>query len=395
MRKGILSICIFCILCVFVSQLGANETASLWSRVYGRAQNLDDKVMLMQSIVEIDDQDIEPFIAGVLIELNLMREELNSTTERFLHTELSKLVVNKLGLLRSSDSSEAIYDVLKTSNDTYLKAEAILALGRISDPDFADDIAIQLRNLNLNYDTPRQDKDSEVLAYAAVLALERFKQPVGYNPLFFASIGWYGDVSDVKQQAARSMQLILEDPTDVLKDLIRLETEVAVKLAALRAEDVSQASPQRKSEAAAEGLRQGVITEPKNIRDSSTLAVIRVLSMDMLIRNGATASEPIPFLEELLYKQYDINEKLTALSVIETNRTDEAIAALIRFLKVQNERQSSGLVSDDFRVIKSTIKTLGEIGSQLAFEELTMVKVSNWTPAIVREAETALEKIGE
>ncbi|MBN1686587.1 MAG: HEAT repeat domain-containing protein, partial [Spirochaetales bacterium] len=248
-------------------------------------------------------------------------------------------------------------------------------------------------NLNLNIDLESEDKDAEVLALAAVLALERFRQPVGYTPLFFASIGWYSRVSSVREQAARVLDKLVDDPTGILHGLVRLETDYTVKFEALEAAGRSGAPAAAKAAVAAEAVRQGLVNVAASAVETSTLGRLRQRGLELLIEYGPADVGVTEYLEEIISGRLDINEQLTAVAALEADGRSEAVAVLVRFLKKQNERQLSGLSPADYRVVKSVIITLGEIGDPAAFEELTMVKISNWPAALVRDAQEALDKL--
>lgn len=370
-----------------------DEVSAIWSRLYGRAHGYKDRIMIMNGLVEIDDPAIVPFLGSSLEELNDLRQNDMSVTERTDFRELTKLVVRRLGEFRAAEYSDLIFDVFNNEDDTYLRAEAALALGRTVNPEYADDISIFLRNLNLNIGAQADDKDSEVLALASILALERLKQPVGFNPLFFASIGWYSRLSDVREQATRVLDSLVDDPTEILEDLVRLETVYSVKLEALEAEARSRAPASGKAEVATEALRQGLINVPKKAPDQRMLGRIRQRSMEILIEYETNSPAAIPYLEEIITGVFDINEQLTAITVLQTDGSDEAVLALIRFLKRQNDRRMAGLNPADYRIVRATIQSLGVIGNRIAYEELAAAKISDWPAVIVKDADAALKAL--
>ena len=384
---------VFLSLTLLTANVFADEVSAVWRRLYGRARSLDAKYTIMLTLSELDDPSLIPLLEDTLADLNASKSQITSTIDNLVYNELVKLVVKELGDLRDGNASQLIYDVVRNADDPYLAGTAIVSLGKVGDVTFADDIALILRNINLNYETTEQDKDAEVVAYACVLALKRLKEPVGYSPLFFASIGWYSSQSEVKEAAEEAMNEILPDPTDILVDLVKLEADYAVKYEALLAEGRSLAPPERISAVATEALNQGLIHEPKNTAETSMMSRLRLKAMEFLINVQSTNTEPIKLLDEMLYLNLDINEKLTVITALGANGSDDAVETLVRFLNHLNVRQSEGVVAADYRVVRAVIKTLGESGNSSATEELTAVKISGWTPAIAREADAALENL--
>lgn len=391
MKKVIATILLFII---FVpSGLVADEVTSIWSRLYNRAQGYEDKITIMKGLVESDEETIVPFLGSALQQLNESRQNTMNVTEKSQHNELTKMIIRRLGELKAAEYSDLMFDVFRTTDNVNLRAETVIALGRTVNPDYADDIALFLRNLNLNIGVESEDTDSEVLALSAVLALERFKQPVGYTPLFFASIGWYSKLSSVREQAARVLDNLVDDPTPMLIDLVRIEDDNAVKLEALEAEVRSDAPAQGKARVAVEAIRQGLIQKPVNQAEISALRRLRQRGLEVLKEHGPGNVEAVGYLQEILLGRFDVNEQLTAVTVLESDGRGEAVAALVQFLKAQNERQRSGAGPSDYRLTRSVIRTLGAIGDEAAFEELMAVKISGWPSSIVRDADEALERL--
>ncbi len=396
-RHGIVSLftaCVFLLLSTLAAgPLLAGERGAVWSRLYRRADTYDDKTKIMRTATANPDQEIAPLLVSALDELNARRGQPANTTERRLHTDLTKLVVKNIGSLGITEAADMVYDVVEHAEDPILQGEAVLSLGRIGALAYADDIARMLRNLNLNYDTGRGDRASETLAYACVLALERLKDPAGFQPLFFASIGWYSPASGVRDKAGEVMRTLLEDPSDVLGDIVRSESNFQVKLEALEAEEQSTAPAQAKVEVAAEALRQGMIHEPRNVSEANALSRLRLTAMEMLIEYRAGGERSVRQLRELIYGNHDVNERITAILVLGNVGTGEAVDVLVDFLGRQNQRQLSGVTPEDYRIIRTTIRVLGQVGDERAFEELTAVGISDWPSSIEREAKEALEAI--
>ena len=123
------------------------------------------------------------------------------------------------------------------------------------------------------------------------------------------------------------------------------------------------------------------------------LPILRTLAAALLKSTSLTRPEAVPLLEQMLYIDYDVNEKITALEALATSELEDPVLALVKFLRYQNERQASGLTTQDNRVIISTLRAIGSLGNKAATEELIMVRHSNWSGTVVREAAAALEKL--
>ena len=121
-------------LCVVSGLVSANERSAVWSRLYRRAESLDNKLTLMQSVARNPTQDLIPLLVGALNELNTTREQLSTGTERYVRTALTKLVVRLIGDIGASEAGHLVFDVSRYADDPYLRGEAIFttfARGRL------------------------------------------------------------------------------------------------------------------------------------------------------------------------------------------------------------------------------------------------------------------------
>jgi hypothetical protein len=375
----------------------ANEVSAVWARLYGRARSMQQQYDIMLNIVELDDRDMIPTLSSALEELLLNQRNLGSTTEKALHTRLTKLIVMELGTLKALETADYVWDVQQTADDPILKGEAIIALGKMGAKEYADEIAMILRNLNLNLDPGENVRFDETIAYACVMALGRMKELVGYESVFFAARGWYSSLSRVKEKAKSVLVTMVDDPTSELLDILTSYSEFDIKLDALRTSYDSKAPAGNKLEVAKAALRDGLIHEGKNRVEETYLTRMRLLSASMFMEFGLQDPAAVPLLEEMVLDNYrankGIDEILTALQALGTSRDDAAAGVLSNFLKLQNERQSSGLTTGDYRVVKTTIQALGNTENPIGTEELFMVEHSNWVGSVTREAKAAMEKI--
>ena len=141
------------------------------------------------------------------------------------------MLVKELGNLKAVDSGRLIYEVVKNTDDeSFVRCDC--GLGNAGARDYADEIAEILRKLNLEIIVIENKEERESVVDACILALERLKHPVGFKPVFNASVGRYSRNSVMK--AERALQNMLEDPTDLLVEIIRDDTPFSTGLRRLR-----------------------------------------------------------------------------------------------------------------------------------------------------------------
>ncbi len=225
-KNHILFILLFLLITVSLSFAG--EAADVWSRLYNRAKTYEQRYEIMLNIAELEDHDLPPFLSAALNDLIVTWRNPVNSSQLTLHNQLIELIVEQLGSLKIRDSADHLFTVVKDAEDPFLKRAALIALGKVSGTAYADEIAMLLRNLN--FKPGKASQAEEVVAYGCIAALERFKEPIGYEPVFFASIGWYTD--RIKSKAVRSLEVILADPSEILGNIVKNNSIFRVKLQA-------------------------------------------------------------------------------------------------------------------------------------------------------------------
>jgi HEAT repeat protein len=216
-----------------------------------------------------------------------------------------------------------------------------------------------------------------------------------YAVIFYAAAGWYTPKSGVKEKAKKVLPLITDDPSDTLFDILVKDADFNNKYIALQAESESSAPDAKKAEFATEGLSQGLSNKPINNAEIIQLSQLRLLSCKMLANSSAKDAKAVPYLEKIVFtSNYDINERLTTIETLGSYKSEEAAASLTKYLKQNNDWQSTGNTRlIDRRTVIATISALGDSGSQAGVEELIIVGTLNYTTEIIQAAAAARQKI--
>lgn len=378
--------------------LSANEVTAVWSRLYQRASSLDHKIQMMMNIVEQHDRDMVPVLSDALDEQVRSLRNIESVTERSKAYTLTKMIVKELGRLKALEAAGFTWEVVEAVDDPLLKGEALIALGRMGAKRYAEQMATMLRNLNFNYDDIQKQRDNEIVAYALILSLERLKDPVAYEPIFFASIGWYSSRSGVKERAKEALAVIVDNPIPQLKEIMENSDRFSVKQTALEAGIASQAPEDSKAELAVLAIEEGLQYTAKDGIERRELRGLRISALDALRRVETKDPAAIEPMKRMLIgyqteRRFQEDEMLYLLSAMSTFRDDETARALSDFLNYQTDRRSVR-ASDSLRIAKATIQALGSNGSSVGFEALTLVSISGfWEGSVQREAKAALKKL--
>ena len=101
------------------------------------------------------------------------RNPIPRPEDQELYGRTVRILAQALGDYKYADAAPFLWDAAQPVPDPLARAEAIMALGKMRALDYVERIALMLRDLNLQ---PTADRDAgEKLAYAAIVALDKFK----------------------------------------------------------------------------------------------------------------------------------------------------------------------------------------------------------------------------
>ena len=388
-------LCIFLILLLWPTSGWASEISTMWSNIYRKAETLEQRSAIMARIAVLDDQDLIPLLIQSQTDLLHLSQDSLSLNERHHHNVLQSMIVKALGSLRAFEAGDVLFRTLMETRDSFLKAEAITSIGKIGLAEHADDLALILRNLNLGITILPTKEETETVATACITALERIKEPIGFEPVFFAAVGRY--TQKVVKPAERSLERMVEDPSPLLGEILMAADDFNAKTKALEFTYSSQAPEEGKVKVAAIGLSEGLKHAPQNIRQMTALNRLRIKATEILKEFGYEDSTIVAELVRMLNlartKTRDINEILACIQALGAGRGEAPVQALLAHLNRLNNLQQTGVAITDQREITQVIRSLGAMGNPLAQTELTQVEFSQWNGAVNREAKAALKKL--
>ncbi|MCL2792554.1 MAG: HEAT repeat domain-containing protein [Spirochaetaceae bacterium] len=389
-----LQLLLICII-IIVAPAFSQESADMWIQLYDRLDTLEYKYNILQNIVDSDDRALIPLLQKVLDETNRTTLSTVTTTDRRYFDEMQRIAIRKLGEFRVIESEDAIFQAFRNNTNLVVRTDAIMALGNMESDKFIDDFIITLRNINMRAESNFSVSENEAMAFALVNYFENIRDIRSYEVLFYAASGWYGPRSGIRENARNILQLITEDPSEILKNIIENDPSFENKILALSIANDSSISDERKSNLAVSGLREGIRHITHTTAEIMQLSTLRLLASNMLLNSPHKDPEAIPYLERILLDNYSTSEKLAVIETLATYRSNEAVETLLKFLRDQNTKQTAGMSPHiDRRTVIATINALGEIGNPAARGELIVVTtIPSWATAVVQAAQAALARL--
>lgn len=370
----------------------ANQ-AEVWSRLYRRSVSLEQKEMVLENIVKLNDRAVEPILMEALEEMNNNQEKFRGDKALMMKwVEMTDMIVKALGDLKTRDAEDLVWFVVThPADNSILKANALMALGNMRATGYASEISTMLRNLNFN---TQQDNpvNAEIEAYACVAALQKMRDPIGFEPVFYAATGWY--TKRTKNLALESLGYIAEDPTEPVIKIMK-DADFSTKRIALLVQKESEAPKENKTRVAVIALDEGLKYNTTDKKQQDELSKLRIDAMKTLIQSDAKDDSAVPLLKTTIDRSKDANETIYAYYVLGVIGSNAAVDVLSAKLSYYNTRQSDGIAASQEQIgfIKQIINSIGMSGNSRGMAALTEVQFSDFTPAINREAKQAMEKL--
>ena len=376
---------------VFTFFASANETSAVWSRLYENAGSLEQKIALMTNIVEQHDREMAPVLSKALSDELVKLQNVTGSTNRLNTYTLIGMILDELGSIKSRDAAADVFAVSEEVDEPFLRAKAIRTLGKISAVQYANEISFLLRNINLGITQFSAKEEVETIVSACIETLELLHQPAGFSPVFFAGIGRYS--APVVTRAERAMVNMVDDPTDLLLEILTYENDYNVKYQVLLVDDRSKAPEERKSSLAKEALAQGLKFETSDRRQQVFLSQLRTKAAQMLKQYAGADEEAFVLLDQMVRKSFSMTETLTAIESLGAAQSEVAARLLSAFLSELNAKRAEGYTFSSENVVRAVINALGNIGDAAGRPALIEVEFSNWSGDTRRLAKSALEKI--
>lgn len=383
----------FSFLLIGLSAFGAfaSEAMDVYTFLYEQATSPQERLAVLKSLSDQNIDGAGRLYAQALSQLLQEFPSLKTTAERDAADQSARLLAQLLGNSKYTAAAGDLWRVVENFSNPLVKADALIAMGKLRNVDYAELIEKLLYDLNLK---PATDPEAgEKIAYGAILALEKYQQPSGYLPVFFAATGWYN--KRIREQAERSLPYIMDNPEVPLTSLIRSSAYTYdIKFLALQRMEASKAPADAKARVAVIALAEGWRASTMDVKQRVQLGNSRKLAIDMIRRYKTEDTTVLPFLERSYKEGIDTEEKLNAVAALSAIGTDDAARLLSNFLLALNaKRKANNITQEDEQLVRAVIPALGATGKSVARPALQAVEYQDWTNYVKTLAQDALKQI--
>jgi len=389
MKKSI----IICILMISAAVWGfaASEDVDVYAYLYNTALTNSGQLDILQNMSEARLSGAGEFYATALKKLLAEYKNIKDTTELNAANDQAILLSALLGAEKYAKAADDLWRLQSGFSAPLVKAEALMALGKIRATAYLPQVIRVLETLNTS---PTPDRlNGERVAFGAIIALEKFQDPSGYLPVFFASVGWYS--KRITDQARNSLPLIAKDPVPYMVEVIKgAGYDYPTKFAALKTIETAKLDSKDKAAVAVTAFAEGWRGSSADVQLKTTLADIRKMAMNMINRYKTTDEAVYPLLEKSFSNGYDRQEILEAIATLASLGTDESAQLLSKFLTVLNEkRRNDNIKQEEEQLVRAIIPAIGQAGRALSRQSLIQVGASGWPPAVKKLADDAMKKL--
>jgi hypothetical protein len=378
-------------MCAAVLGFAAQEDVDVYAYLYNAALTNSGQLDILQNMSEARLSGAGEFYAKALRKLISEYKNIKDVTQKNAADEQAILLSAMLGAEKYTQAAADLWLVVSEFSAPLVKAEALMALGKIRAPTYLPQVIRVLESLNTS---PTPDRlNGERVAFGAIISLEKYQDPSGYLPVFFASIGWYSD--RIKSQAIRSLPFIAQNPTPYMLEVVKGSGyDYPTKYAALRTIEAAKVDNKDKVSVAVAAFSEGWRGATMDVQLRTTLADMRKMAIKMINRYKTDDESVYPLLEKSYSGGYDAQEKLEAIATLASLGTDNSAQLLSKFLMDLNaKRLNDNIRQEDEQMVRAIIPAIGQTGRAIGRPALISVGASNWTPAVKRLADDAMKKL--
>jgi len=373
----------------------STEEVQVYEFLYNAAPTNAGQLDILQNMVQSRLTGAGEFYAKALRKLLSEYKNIKDITQRNAADEQAMLLSTLLGAEKYTQAAPDLWLVVQEFSAPLVKAEALMALGKIRATNYLPQVIRVLEALNT---APTADRlNGERVAFGAIIALEKYQDSSGYLPVFFASTGWYSD--RIRSQAAKSLPFISQNPTPYMMEIVKgAGYDYPTKYSALKTIEASKVSNKDKVSIAVAALNEGWRSSTSDVALRNILSDMRKMSISMINRYKTDDESIYPLLERCYTQGIDTQEKFSAIAALASQGTDEAARRLAKFLEVLNEkRRTNNITPEDEQMVRAIIPALGQTGRSNVMEVRAALNntasASNWTPAVIALANAEIRKL--
>ncbi len=375
------------------------QNVKAWEILYKQSKTIKDKKEKILQITETANEDFAPLIFNILQE-QVEFVPVNDAQEKKYYDEWvmnTVTIATRINVKNVSSMLKTLYQKVITPR---YKGDIMVAMGKTQDKEIVDFINNELRVFN-DLQKAGNIKGKEDIVDGVIRSLELLKEPSSFNYLFYAALPGYAEKT--RNLAKSALNKITESPSSYCDEIIMNDPDMSIVLDALKFSYDSKSDAADKINSARFALQIGLDTFVSSEKNKAFITKddIRDESVKYLGDLKATDKDIVTLIAKKWKMDKTTNSSLITIEALQKIATPESAKVLSDKLAEFNIKTREGAGTgfgkeEGERITLAIIKALGEIGEQVAVEELLKVKNSSrYGETIKKEAVKSLEKINK
>jgi hypothetical protein len=332
----------------------------------------------------------EGFLRNALSLADSSRIESGPEAEVVQKKAAAILLVKKLALLPSPAAIPAIERLPQQYRDPVLRGESWLALAKLGDKAVVPTMVRTLAGLN---DSGERTRAEEIQAWYLVQSLGIFKATEAFRTVAATSLGWYTPASQVRVLAKKTLPTLATDPEAATLDLLTNDEDLALREGIFLAV-VDQGDAPLSARAASAVLTSVVRLQARDKTDQDRTERLILESLVAAQKAPAPPATLVPSLKLLLTRADNLESMVQSVRLLGKIDDPAALHLLEDSLSSYNDQQKAGsLPSNSLVVVRELFTALAQTGKSEARTVLDAVRFAGYTPAVVHDAQDALDKL--
>ncbi len=389
MRASTLRAAAAAALMAVLAPLAADVSMDVYGMLYRSSANWARKYSILEEVAASENPASGDILASALREAVGMERESLTPIEREYYDRILRLACAGLGVLRRVESAPDVFAVARSKLDALVRAEAVIALGRMRSLAHLEEITRMLATANLRAGEDREAE--EKLAYACIVALGKMGDLRGWRDVFVASRGWYSQRT--RDAAEQSLISMVPDPAPAIRSIIELEEPVLGEQA-LKYHMASRAMDASKADMAAYAFWSGFNKAARDQREKAAAKSLRMSALGYLASLGDQEAKRVPDYRAA-WPTVDGDERILILNALGVNATDAAAGLLYVIIEELDQARRIGNVKEDTdRLAKAALQNAALTGKKSLIPAVIAVTDNpKWSSGVLIFAYEALSAL--
>jgi len=399
------------ILCFFGMAVFAQDMSYYLSDYMRVDGSVADRLLILEMVRDEGITGIGEFYHDALKYMYVSMPDVKNTSDEDIVERSAVIICQGLGAEKYTDAAPELWQTVDyfdvagaVANQGYAMQAALIALGQVNGKEFLPYIIQRLNQYNRQLFRDEAKSRIQMAVVGCISAIEALKDISGYKPVFYVYTGLAGSYDpDVRQVASNALPNIVDDPGDVISEIILdVTNDPYIKNVAWNEMLRTKAPDSSKAKVALTAIAASWSFATSDKSNQAILGEMRKSAIDIIRQYGAADDIAYDYLDRAYLNAYnssepDYAEIMLTLNALAALKTDRAVGLLLKYLREIHDRRRYGLwVEKERRLFQWLISCLEFTETKSADVRMllsTIQRSADYTPFEQGLARNALAKL--